>query len=135
MADELKVIIEQEYQSLYKCDVQDAKGYHRSARQFSSRGEKYAALTYHVASLALERYLVALCHLHCEEPGNHNFVALMQAVERHTDIPRELSRQIRALDHRFGLCSLDTLATEQPLTSLDASHLLGILTTISEMVR
>ncbi|MDR3129732.1 MAG: hypothetical protein LBU03_05790 [Tannerellaceae bacterium] len=135
MVDKYKVLIEKEYRTFYENDLQDAKGYHRSANQFFTRGEKYAALTYHIASLALERYLVALCHLHCEEPGNHNFVALMQTVERFVDIPRELSQQIRALDHRFGLCSLDTIATDKPLTSLDASHLLRILSTIAKMVR
>jgi HEPN domain-containing protein len=122
-----EALIEAEYRALCENDLRDARGYRRSARHFATRGDAYAPLTYHVASLALERYLVALCHFHCTEPANHNFVALMQTLERHVDFPRELSRQIRALDHRFGLCSLDTVATEKPLTPDDAAYLLSLL--------
>ncbi|MDR3127119.1 MAG: hypothetical protein LBU08_01415 [Tannerellaceae bacterium] len=134
MSDDLNVFIEKEYSAFYADDVKDARGYHRSAGYFAGKGEGCASLTYHVASMALERYLVALCHLHCQEPGNHNFIALMQTVERYVDFPHELSRAIRALDHRFGLCSLDTLATDKPLTVEDASHVMDIVSKVSKMV-
>ncbi|MDR2791386.1 MAG: hypothetical protein LBB27_01400 [Tannerellaceae bacterium] len=127
-------LIAAEYETLYASDLCDARGYHRSAEQFAQRGDNYAALTYHVASLAMERYLVALCHLHQAEPANHNFIALMQTVERYVSIPHDLSRRIRALDHRFGLCSLETVATDQPLTPEDALQALDLLSSVSALV-
>jgi HEPN domain-containing protein len=84
----------------------DAKAYHRRALRFCETG-KTGELVFNVASMALERYLVALCDLHAVEPENHNFVSLMNTVDKLVDIPHELSRDIRSLDQIFGICALD----------------------------
>jgi hypothetical protein len=85
----------------------DARGYHRRALQFRDSG-KDPGLVFNVAAIAIERYLVALCDLHGVEPMNHNFVSLIKDVERLMEVPHELSRDIRSLDHIFGICFLDT---------------------------
>jgi hypothetical protein len=62
---------------------------------------------FNIASLALERYLVALCYLHDMEPFNHNYTCLMDTVEMFMKVPEELNKEIRSLDEIFGICSLD----------------------------
>lgn len=64
-------------------------------------------MVFNVASLALERYLVALCYLYDMEPYNHNYTCLMDTVEMFMDVPDELNRDIRSLDKIFDICSLD----------------------------
>ncbi|MDR1980880.1 MAG: hypothetical protein LBQ39_04560 [Tannerellaceae bacterium] len=92
---------------LFEEDYHDAKAYYRRALQFRET-KKDAGLVFNVASLALERYLVALCDLHGVVPMNHNFISLMKDVEQIVDVPHELSRDIRSLDHIFGICFLET---------------------------
>jgi HEPN domain-containing protein len=87
-------------------DYHDAKAYHRRALQYLE-AKQPASLVFNVASVALERYLVALCDLHGVEPVNHNFISLMKDVQQLVDVPRELNREIRSLDHIFGICFLD----------------------------
>lgn len=85
---------------------QAALGYHHRAEQFARQEQRFS-LVFNVASVALENYLVALCHLYGVMPLNHNFICLMNAVEAVIDFPPELNKEIRSLDFIFGICSLD----------------------------
>lgn len=87
-------------------NYRDALGYHRRAEQFL-REKQRLSLVFNVGSVALERYLVALCHLYGVMPLNHNFICLMNAVESIVDVPKELNKEIRSLDFIFGICSLE----------------------------
>lgn len=87
-------------------NYQSAKMYHYRAGQFLEEGQHYSVV-FNVASVALENYLIALCNLYGIEPGNHNYICLMDAVEEVLVIPPELNRAIRSLDDIFGICSLE----------------------------
>jgi hypothetical protein len=102
---DLKTMSEQDYR--------DAKAYHRRAIQFLNAG--YAgSLVFNVASVALERYLVAICEWHGVEPMSHNFIGLMHEVDKLMDVPHETSRDVRSLDHIFGICFLDNYHHGEP---------------------
>lgn len=90
----------------FETDYRDAQAYHRRAEQFSREGQHFSVV-FNVAAVALERYLVALCELFGEEPGNHNFTCLMDAIEALMDFPSALNQAIRSLDRIFGICSLE----------------------------
>jgi HEPN domain-containing protein len=94
------------FERLFEEDFHNAKAYHRRALRFLE-AQRSASLVFNVASMALERYLVAMCYLHGVEPMGHNFVSLAKEVGRLADMPHELSRDIRSLDHIFGICALD----------------------------
>ena len=99
--------------SMSRQDYRDAKAYHRRALQF--REAKYAdSLVFNVASVALERYLVAICEWHGVEPMSHNFIGLMKEVDKLMDIPHETSRDVRSLDRIFGICFLDNYYHGEP---------------------
>lgn len=103
------VDIEYDYgiESLFEEDYKDAQAYHRRALQFRNNGQAFS-LVFNIASVALERYLVALCELYGEEPMNHNFITLMITVDRLIEVPKELSKEVKSLDHQiFGICFLD----------------------------
>lgn len=87
-------------------NYRDALAYHRRAEQFLRQGQRHS-LVFNVGSVALERYLVAMCHLYGEMPLNHNFICLMNAVENVVEFTPELNKEIRSLDFIFGICSLD----------------------------
>ncbi|WP_244444705.1 hypothetical protein [Paenibacillus camerounensis] len=87
-------------------NYRDAQGYHRRTEQLKREGFRHS-LIFNVGSVALERYLVAVCHLYGKEPLNHNFICLMNAAEQAVAFPPELNKDIRALDFIFGICSLD----------------------------
>lgn len=96
-------------------NYRDAQAYHRRAEQFL-RQKQRLSLVFNVGSVALERYLVALCHLYGIIPLNHNYICLMNAVETIVDVPKALNKEIRSLDFIFGICSLDDYfhGTPQP---------------------
>ena len=87
-------------------EYRDSKAYLRRARQFQADGQDHNVV-FNVASLALERYLVALSYLYDMEPFNHNYTCLMDTVEMVIDVPEELNKEIRSLDEIFGICSID----------------------------
>lgn len=87
-------------------DYRDAKAYHNRAEEFLRDGQRFSVV-FNVASVALERYLLALCDLYGIEPGNHNYTCLMDAVEQIIDVPLALNKEIRSLDLIFGICSLE----------------------------
>ncbi|MDW7733526.1 MAG: hypothetical protein SCH66_13995 [Methanolobus sp.] len=90
----------------FEKEYRDSKAYLRRARLFQVEGQDHSVV-FNVASLALERYLVALCYLHDMEPYNHNYTCLMDTVEMFIDVPAELDEDIRSLDRIFDICSLD----------------------------
>ena len=99
---ELKMIDEESFVTNYA----DAKAYYHRALQFQAEGHR-PSLAFNIASVALERYLVALCDLYGEDPRNHNYITLMRTVETLVEVPKELNRRIKAMDWIFGICSID----------------------------
>jgi HEPN domain-containing protein len=91
----------------FEDDWRDAKAYHRRALQFLSEGTR-SSLVFNVASVALERYLVAICDMFGAEPWNHNYNQLMNAVEPLIDVDPHLDAEIRSLDQIFGICSIES---------------------------
>jgi hypothetical protein len=102
----------------------DAKGYHRRAKLFVTEGQR-PSLIFNISCVALECYLIALCELHGEMPRNHNYISMMNTVERFMDIPRELSKTIRSLDIIFGICPIDSFYHGTPEPS-DADMVLSM---------
>ncbi|WP_370574947.1 hypothetical protein [Methanomethylovorans sp.] len=90
-----------------------AKAYLRRAKQFRDEGQVHSVV-FNVASLALERYLVALCYLYDVEPFNHNYNCLMDSVEKLVDVSAELNTEIRSLDEIFDICSIDNYFHGEP---------------------
>ena len=84
-------------ESLFENDYRDAQAYHKRALQFRDSGQAFS-LVFNIASVALERYLVAICELYGEEPMNHNFISLMMAVDKLIDTPKEFSKEVKSLD-------------------------------------
>jgi hypothetical protein len=105
-----------EMKTLSQQDYRDAKAYHRRALQFLE-AEYAGSLVFNVASVALERYLVAICEWHGVEPMNHNFISLMKEVDKLMDIPHEISRDVRSLDRIFGICFLNGYYHGEPQDS------------------
>ncbi len=115
----------------FAADYQDARAYHRRAEQFLREGQHFSVV-FNVGAVALERYLVALCELYGEEPGNHNFTCLMDAIEGLMDFPPALNRAIRSLDSIFGICSLENYhhgAPEPP----DAERVLALCAEVRDL--
>ncbi|ULO10480.1 hypothetical protein H1230_21425 [Paenibacillus sp. 19GGS1-52] len=113
-------------------NYRDAIGFHRRAEQFLREGQRFS-LVFNVGSVALERYLVALCHLYGIMPLNHNYICLMNAVESVVvDFPPKLNKEIRSLDFIFGICSLDDYfhGTPQPA---DSTRVLAMCNAVREL--
>jgi hypothetical protein len=100
----------------FEKEYMDSKAYLRRAKLFRDRGMAHGDV-FNVASLALERYLVALCYLHDVEPFNHNYNCLMDSVEKLVNVPLELNTEIRSLDEIFDICSLDDYYHGEPEVS------------------
>lgn len=105
-------------------DYHDAKMYHYRARQFIEE-EQCFSVVFNVASVALERYLVALCGLYGIEPENHNYTCLMDALETIITVPVVLNQEIRSLDSIFGICSLENYHHGAP-ESTDSERVLTL---------
>jgi hypothetical protein len=106
---ESKMIDEEAFAANYA----DARAYYKRALQFQAIGER-PSLVFNVASVALERYLVALCNLYGEEARNHNYIMLMKTVEKLLIVPAELNKRIKAMDWIFGICSIDEFRHPNP---------------------
>ena len=91
----------------------DAEGYYHRALQFQANDQR-PSLVFNIASVALERYLVALCDLYGEDPRNHNYITLMRSVENFMEIPKDLNKRIKAMDWIFGICSIDEYRHPNP---------------------
>jgi hypothetical protein len=107
----------------------DAKGYHQRAKLFVNEKQP-SSLIFNLSSVALECYLVALCELYGTMPRNHNFVSLMNAVERVTTVPREISKSIRTLDFIFGICPVDDYHHGVP-EAADAERVLSLCSQVA----
>ena len=103
---------------MFEKNYWSAKMYHQRAEQFLDEGQS-SSVVFNVASVALENYLIALCDLYGIEPGNHNYICLMDAVEEVIDVPPALNREIRSLDIIFDICSLENYhhGTPEPADS------------------
>jgi hypothetical protein len=85
----------------FEANYRGAKMYHYRAEQFLGEGQ-CSSVVFNVASVALENYLIALCELYGAEPGNHNYICLMDEVETIIDVPPLLNKEIRSLEHANG---------------------------------
>ncbi|MNI29959.1 hypothetical protein D3C73_837880 [compost metagenome] len=112
-------------------NYRDAFGYHRRAEQFVREGKRHS-LVFNVGAVALERYLVAMCHLYGAMPLNHNYICLMNAVETVVAFPAELNREIRSLDFIFGICSLENYFHGTPEPA-DAERVLLMCQAVREL--
>ena len=106
---DLKMIDEEAFETNYS----DAKAYYHRAIQFQAEKMR-PSLVFNIASVALERYLVALCDLYGEDARNHNYITLMKVVGTLIAIPEDLNRNIKALDWIFGICSIDDFRHTNP---------------------
>ena len=109
----------------------DSKAYLRRAKLFRDRGMAHSDV-FNVASLALERYLVALCYLYDVEPFNHNYNCLMDSVEKLVVVPVELNDEIRSLDKIFDICSLDDYHHGEPELS-DMERIIAMCDAVEEL--
>jgi len=109
----------------------DAKGYHKRAKLFVAEGQR-PSLIFNVSSVALECYLIALCELNGEMPRNHTYISMMNTVEQHMTVPRELSKSIRSLDIIFGICPIDNYHHGVPEPA-DAARVLSLCDMVLEL--
>ncbi|MBP2630499.1 MAG: hypothetical protein H6Q70_1127 [Firmicutes bacterium] len=112
-------------------NYRNAKGFHRRARQFLSEGQS-SSVVFNVAAVALEGYLVALCDLHGAEPRNHNYVCLMETIEKFIDFPPILNQEIRSLDLIFGICSLENYYHGTPASD-DVDRVLSMCNEVQKL--
>jgi len=97
----------------FATDYADAKAYYKRAMQFQAAGER-PSLIFNIASVALERYMVAICDLYGAEPKNHNYGILMKEIENFVPVPTDLKKRIKAMDWIFGICSIDEFRHPNP---------------------
>ena len=105
-----EVVIDDE---AFLTDYKDGEAYYQCALTFKNQGMR-PSLVFNIASVALERYLVAICDLYGEDPRNHNYITLMKTAETVVDIPPELNKRIKAMDWIFGICSIDEYRHPNP---------------------
>nr|WP_321498645.1 HEPN domain-containing protein [uncultured Methanolobus sp.] len=115
----------------FEKEYRDSKAYLRRAKLFLEQGQDHSVV-FNVASLALERYLVALCYLHDMEPYNHNYTCLMDTVEMFMEPPEELNNEIRSLDKIFDICTLDDYFHGDPEVS-DMERILVMCEEVEEL--
>ena len=115
----------------FEKEYRDSKAYLRRAKQFLEQRQDHSVV-FNVASLALERYLVALCYLHDMEPYNHNYTCLMDTVEMFMEPPEELNNEIRSLDKIFDICTLDDYFHGDPEVS-DMERILVMCEEVEEL--
>jgi hypothetical protein len=99
--------MEQTFYEGFESAYRDARGYRYRAGRFMAEANPSHELVVNVASMAMERYLVAICQLRRRMPHNHNYASLMNTLKGAAAFPEALERGIRALDEIFGICSLD----------------------------
>jgi len=126
-----KTLFETDRQKFVRLSA-DARGYHRRAELFAEQAQS-PGLIFNVGSIAAECYLVALCAWYGSMPFNHNFVSLMETAEEVMQFDPTLSRDIRALDDIFGICSLENYHHGAP-TNEDAVSIIGICRGLSAML-
>lgn len=113
-------------------NYKDAKAYHNRAEQFLSEGQ-YPSVVFNVASIALERYLIALGNLYGIDAENHNYGSLMDSVEIVIDFPEDLNKEIRFLDVVYDICSVDNSYSKNP-DLLDLHQILVICSKVKNII-
>lgn len=124
----IKIKINEADQEAFNKNYKDARAYHSRAEQFLSEGQ-YPSVVFNVASIALERYLIALGNLYSVDAVNHNYGSLVDSVEIVIDFPEDLNKEIRSLDMIYDICSVDNPYSKIP----DLSDLHQILIICSEV--
>lgn len=115
----------------FENNYRDAKEYHQRTEQFVKEGQR-PSLTFNIATVALEKYLIALCELYGEMPFNHNYTCLMDSVENVVDLPFDLNRDISSLDDIFGICSIDDYHHRKPNPS-DSVRVLSMCSGVEKL--
>lgn len=123
-----EVVIDDE---AFLTDYKDGEAYYQCALTFKEQGMR-PSLVFNIASVALERYLVAICDLYGEDPRNHNYITLMKTAETVVDIPPELNKRIKAMDWIFGICSIDEYRHPNP-DEADMENVLFLCTEVQRL--
>ncbi|MFW2491584.1 hypothetical protein ACN077_23940 [Clostridium chromiireducens] len=128
----IKIKINETDKEAFNKNYKDAKAFHNRAEQFLSEGQ-YPSVVFNVASISLERYLIALGNLYGVEAENHNYGSLMDSVEIVIDFPEDLNKKIRALDVMYDICSVDNPCSKTPDLS-DLHQILAICSKVDKMI-
>ncbi len=108
-----------------------AVNYYNRAIQFRDIGQRHS-LVFNMGAVALENYLIALCELNADPPTSHDFVMLVDVLELHMDIPRDISEGIRSLNDIFSMCSVEHYSHKDPELS-DAELVLRLCEALNEL--
>lgn len=114
----------------FELNFSDAKAFHNTALIYKKHNQR-PSLVFNIASVALERYLVAICDLYGAVPHNHNFITLMRDVETLVNVPNDLNKRIKAMDWIFGICSIDDYRHANP----DEADMENVLILCDEVFR
>jgi hypothetical protein len=109
------------FREAFRRDHQDALGYHGNALTLRDEGA-CASVVFNVASIALERYLLALCALHGVEPRECTLGSLAREAAdgansrraRGGGFPESLVRAVQELESAFDICSLENRGDTEP---------------------
>ncbi|WP_413736285.1 hypothetical protein ACL2XP_25835 [Sodalis sp. RH21] len=126
-----KMIFETDRQKFARLSV-NARGYHRRAELFAGQAQS-PGLIFNVASIAVECYLIALCAWYGSMPFNHNYASLMDTAEEVMQFDAALSRDIRALDDIFGICSLENYHHGTP-TPEDVTGIIAVCRALAALL-
>ncbi|MDR1067102.1 MAG: HEPN domain-containing protein [Clostridiales bacterium] len=111
----------------------DAKAYHANAVKLTQKEEPSYSSAVDIASMALENYLITLCYMNGERPYDHNYTALICAIDDLMDFPEELSAEIQSFDEMFGIRSMDDYRHGEP-TAADAEKILDICERVNAII-
>ncbi|EHJ00769.1 hypothetical protein CDLVIII_4246 [Clostridium sp. DL-VIII] len=128
----IKIRIDEIDFETFQKNYKDADAYYKRAEQFLQEGQ-YPSVVFNVASIALERYLIAFGNRYGIEARNHNYGSLMDSVELVTDFPEELNKEIRNFDVLYNICSVDNPFSRIP-DLFDVDQILSICDKIKYMI-
>lgn len=128
----IKIRIDEMDFKTFEKNYKDAEAYYKRAEQFLQEGQ-YPSVVFNVASIALERYLIALGNRYGIEARNHNYGSLMDSVELVIDFPEELNKEIRNFDVLYDICSVDNPFSRIP-DLLDVDQILSICGKVKYMI-
>lgn len=110
-------------------------------RQYLKQGEKYLntavkaaakrpevftpAILYNLSAMAIEKLIMGYLMSRGDLAENHTMADLLQALERHIELPADLARDLLCLDSFQEICDMDTFSIKKPMGS-DIAKMLTI---------
>lgn len=128
----IKISVNKTDSEAFEKNFKDARAYHNRANEFLREGQPFSVI-FNVGSVALERYLIALCNLYGVEPGNHNYGSIMDSVEIIVEFPQKLNEEIRSIDVMYDICSVDNPCSKVPDLS-DSNKILLMCDEIQNLI-